>query len=250
MIVAHRGASYEAPENTMEAFRLAWEQGADAIEGDFHLTKDRQIVCIHDRNTERVSNTNIVVSTSTLSELRALDVSLLHGEAPHGGAFKGVVIPTIEEVFSTIPQQKSIYIEIKCGTEIIAPLLEAMMKTGLKSEQVLVISFHSDVLEELKTQAPQYKTSLLRQFRMNESGASEPSLEVVLETLARIKADGLSSDIAIPETVVKAIKAHGYEWHVWTVDDLETAMHIQARGVTSITTNRPGYMRSATCRAE
>ena len=66
MIVAHRGSSYEAPENTLPAFRLAWEQGADAIEGDFHLTKDGQIVCIHDRDTERVSHTNVVdVPTTT-----------------------------------------------------------------------------------------------------------------------------------------------------------------------------------------
>lgn len=53
IIVAHRGASKAAPENTLKAFHLAWEQGADAIEGDFHLTKDGKIVCIHDGNTKR-----------------------------------------------------------------------------------------------------------------------------------------------------------------------------------------------------
>ena len=51
LVVAHRGASYDAPENTLPAFKLAWEQGADAIEGDFFLTKDNQIVCIHDKTT-------------------------------------------------------------------------------------------------------------------------------------------------------------------------------------------------------
>ena len=51
--VAHRGASQEAPENTLASFRLAWEQGADAIEGDFYLTKDQRIVCLHDANTKR-----------------------------------------------------------------------------------------------------------------------------------------------------------------------------------------------------
>ena len=78
MIVAHRGASRDAPENTIPAFKLAWEQGADAIEGDFHLTKDGNIVCIHDGNTENVSNTNLVVRESTLAELRKLDVGAHH----------------------------------------------------------------------------------------------------------------------------------------------------------------------------
>ena len=239
MIVAHRGSSYEAPENTLPAFRLAWEQGADAIEGDFHLTKDGQPVCIHDRDTERVSHTNVVVGTSTLAELRALDVGRLYGDA-----FPSVAIPTIGEVFSTIPEQKGIFIEIKSGVEIIPPLLEEIAKAGLKSEQVMVISFNSLVLQELKAQAPQYKTSWLRTFWTNASGVDEPSLDVVLETLERVKANGLSSGSSIPESVVEAIQARGYEWHVWTIDDLETATHIQARGVTSITTNRPGYIRS------
>jgi glycerophosphoryl diester phosphodiesterase len=65
MIVAHRGASKEAPENTLPAFELAWKQGADAIEGDFHLTQDGHIVCIHDGNTKQVADTNLVIRNTT-----------------------------------------------------------------------------------------------------------------------------------------------------------------------------------------
>ncbi len=57
-ITAHRGASHDAPENTLAAFRLAWERGADAIEGDFYLTADEQVVCIHDSTTERTAGTS------------------------------------------------------------------------------------------------------------------------------------------------------------------------------------------------
>ena len=70
MIVAHRGASGEAPENTIPAFNLAWKQGADAIEGDFHLTKDGHVVCIHDANTKKVAGKNLVVKDTTLAELK------------------------------------------------------------------------------------------------------------------------------------------------------------------------------------
>ena len=239
MIVAHRGASLDAPENTMPAFELAWKQGADAIEGDFHLTKDGHIACIHDDNTKRVSSTNIVVRNATLAELRKLDVG-----GHRGAAFKGIGIPTIEEVFSTIPDQKTIYIEIKCGAEIISPLLEEIKKSGLKKEQIVVICFNAKVLQELKAKAPQYKVSWLCHFKKNKAGEMTPSLEKVLETLALIHSDGLSSNITIPQPFIEAIEQKGYEWHVWTVDDLKTAKRLKTLGAKSIISNKPGYIRN------
>lgn len=74
VIVAHRGASHDAPENTLPAFELAWEQGADAIEGDFHLTRDGHIICLHDKDTKRTAGVKLVVKNSPLAELRKLDV--------------------------------------------------------------------------------------------------------------------------------------------------------------------------------
>ena len=79
LVVAHRGASRDAPENTLAAFKLAWEQGADAIEGDFLLTKDNKIVCIHDKSTGRLADRKLIVKESTLSQLRELDVGLGKG---------------------------------------------------------------------------------------------------------------------------------------------------------------------------
>jgi glycerophosphoryl diester phosphodiesterase len=238
MIVAHRGASRDAPENTIPAFKLAWEQGADAIEGDFHLTKDGHIVCIHDGNTKRVSKTNLVVRNSTLAELRALDVGAHQGEV-----FKGIVIPTIAEVFSTIPDQKTIYIEIKCGAEIIPALIEEIRKSGLKREQIVVICFEEKVLEELKAKAPQYKTSWLCNFKKQKSGAITPPLDTVFEMLTLTKADAISSNVAIPDMFIDAIREQNYEWHVWTVNDLKTAKSMKALGAKSITTDVPGYIK-------
>lgn len=90
MIVAHRGASKEAPENTIPAFTLAWKQGADAVEGDFHLTADGYIVCIHDKDTKRVADRKLVVAESSLEDLRKLDV-------------KETVIPTMRPSASSRP---------------------------------------------------------------------------------------------------------------------------------------------------
>lgn len=238
LIVAHRGASRDAPENTIPAFKLAWEQGADAIEGDYHMTKDGHIVCIHDGDTKRVSKTNMVVRNSTLEELRGLDLGITHG-----GAFKGTAIPTIEEVFSTVPDQKTIYIEIKCGVEIVLPMIEAIKKSGLKREQIVVICFNSKVLQELKSKAPQYKAYWLCSFKKDKDGGVTPSIETVIKTLDLIQADGLSSDKAIPEAFIEVNGKKGYEWHVWTIDDLKTAKEARALGAKSITTNVPKLMK-------
>lgn len=239
MVVAHRGASKEAPENSLPAFKLAFEQVADAIECDFHITKDGHIVCIHDPDTRRVSKTNLRVNSSTLAELRALDVG-----ASRGKSFEGTRIPTIAEVFSTVPDGKRIYIEIKCGAEIIPPLLEEIRKSGLKNEQILVICFNSSVLAQLKEKAPELKVSWLCSVKKEKkTGAATPSIDQILSSLRSIKADAISTDTGIPEEYIEAIKTQGYEWHVWTVDDEKTARKMKALGAQSITTNVPGRMR-------
>ncbi len=238
LIVAHRGASRDAPGNTIPAFQLAWEQGADAIEGDFHLSKDGEIVCFHDADTERVAGTQLVVRQSTLAELKQLDVG-----ATHGVAFNGTRIPTIAEVFATIPQGKKIFIEVKCGAEIIPTLLNEIDQSGLTQEQIVVISFNKQVIQQLKIKAPQYKASWLCSFNKQETGEITPSLATVLKTLRQIQADGLSSNTAVPASVIEAVSQQGYEWHVWTINDLNTASRMQALGVLSITTDVPGTMR-------
>ena len=73
-IIAHRGASYDAPENTLAAFRLAFEQGADGIEGDFHLAADGQVVCSHDATTGRCGDADVAIATSSLRQLKRIDV--------------------------------------------------------------------------------------------------------------------------------------------------------------------------------
>ena len=105
MIVAHRGASDDAPENTLDAFRLAWSQNADAIEGDFRLTKDEQIVCIHDEDTSRTCGEKLIVAENTYAELSKLDAS-----AYFKGDLAPQSIPLLSDIFKTIPN--NIYIHI------------------------------------------------------------------------------------------------------------------------------------------
>ena len=233
LIVAHRGSSFEAPENTLPAFRLAWEHGADAIEGDFHLTKDGQIVCIHDASTKRLADKNLVVSKSTLEELRALDVGAWKHEK-----FKGTKIPTISEVFATIPKAKKIFVEVKCGPEIIPFLITEIKKANLETDQVRLICFNQKVIKAFKEKMPSYKAYWLSGFK-KKSGSWKPSVDQVITTLKSCQADGLDSQYTIPPEFSKSVINAGFEWHAWTINDSKTAENLAKRGIDSITTDRP-----------
>jgi glycerophosphoryl diester phosphodiesterase len=239
-LVAHRGASHDAPENTLPAFELAWKQGADAIEGDFHLTADGKIVCLHDYDTQRVSGVRKIVKDSTLAELQALDAG-----AWFKPEFKGTTMPTLRDVIATVPAGKKFYLEVKCGPEIVPAMLADLAASGLKTEQLVVISFNAPVIEELKKRKPEYKACWLSSFE--KASPLDPGPAEVLATVGRIKADGFSSkaDPRLDAAFVKTLRDAGVEYHCWTVDDAATARRFLGLGARSITTNRPGFLRQA-----
>ncbi len=232
MIVAHRGASDDAPENTLEAFRLAWSQNADAIEGDFRLTKDEQIVCIHDEDASRTCGEKLVVAESTYAELSKLDAS-----AYFKGDLAPQSIPLLSDIFKTIPNNKGIYIEVKCGPEIVPALITAIIKSNLRKEQISIIAFDDSVVKAFKSVAPHIKANLLYDVALPVDSSE------LLDRLKNTKADGLSSNNINSKELINAIIQAGFEYHSWTVDDSKTANKLLEWGVNSITTNRPGYLR-------
>jgi len=240
IIVAHRGASDLAPENTIPAFELAWGQGADAIEGDFHLTADGEVVCVHDRDTKRVAKSSLTIKKSTLKELLQLDVGSWRGDK-----WSGTRIPTASQVFATIPDGKMIYIEIKCGPEIIPKLFDELRQSDLKNKQVVIITFNAQVIADIESKHPQVKTMWLSGIKKSENGSVEPTTEAALSTLRRINADGISTKAheMLDEKYISTIRKAGFEYHVWTIDDSSTARRFTDMGVLSITTNKPQYIR-------
>ena len=219
LIVAHRGAHKQALENTLKAFDLAWKQGADAIEGDFHLTSDHQIVCYHDKNIKTFS-----IEKHTLEELRTLDKH----------------IPVLNEVLKRVPAGKYIYIEVKSDEKIVPYLLKEIKKSHLKAEQVIVISFNVKVIQECKMKAPHIKALWLYAFARD----AKPVPEQILETLGKLHADGLSTNRThVDESFVHSIIAAGYEYHVWTINNTDTALDFKKWGVRSITTDDVGKIK-------
>lgn len=241
-IVAHRGASHDAPENTLAAFRLAWEQGADAIEGDYYLTKDQQIVCIHDENTRRTSGVERRVSQSTLAELKQLDVG-----AFKGARWRGERIPTLSEVIQTVPADKKMLIEIKCGPEIVPELVKQLRASSLKSSQVVIISFQAEVIRAVRREMPEFKAVWIVGYRQDKgTGELKPAVEEVFAKLREIGAQGLDTqanlDVVTP-AFVQRLRCGGWACHVWTINDPQVAVRFRQLGFDSITTDRPGYLR-------
>ena len=241
-IVAHRGASHDAPENTLAAFHLAWEKGADAVEGDFLLTRDGRIVCIHDKTAKRTGGRELQVVESTLEELRELEYG-----AWKAAKYKGEPIPTLAEVLAVVPAGKRIFIEIKCGPEIVPTLKKELAASGLKRDQIVIIAFDAEVIAAAKRALPGIKACWLTSFKQDKaSGAWTPSVDAIVETLKRIKADGLDCKAdarVVDEAFVKRLRAERMELHCWTVNDPMVARRFRELGFDSITTDRPAFLR-------
>jgi glycerophosphoryl diester phosphodiesterase len=238
-IVAHRGASFDAPENTVAAIKLAWEQKADASEFDIYLTKDGKIVVIHDATTKRTAGAELKVADSTLEELRKLDAGKWKGEK-----FAGEKLPTLEEMLATVPTGKRVFIEVKCGPEAVPEMDRVIKASKLKPEQTCVISFNADVIAAAKKARPDLQALWI--VNLAPKNAKPRTAEELIAKAKEIKADGLDLS-ATPAILDKAfgdkVKQAGLKLYVWTVNDAELAKKMIAAGAESITTDRPGWLR-------
>ena len=245
VIVGHRGASYDAPENTLSAFRLAWEQSADGIEGDFYITKNQQVVCIHDADTQRTGGKKLNIAKSTLAELRELE----YGKWKDA-KFAGEPMPTFEEVLKVVPAGKLFVIELKVGPEIV-PLIQPLLERELQSKsgkQFLIISFNADTVRKAKELLPSIRAHWLTGFKQDkQAGQWSPDAKSICQTVAKCKADGvgMKGDRAVIDAAfVTALREGGCkEFHVWTIDLAEDARYFKQLGAVGITTNRPGFIR-------
>jgi glycerophosphoryl diester phosphodiesterase len=232
-ILAHRGASAYLPENTMEAFSLAIEQGADGFELDVHLTKDGEIVVAHDERLERVSNGTGFLNDYTLDELKSLDFGKLSVSTPEKHIYH---IPALTEVFSLVkPAGLTLNIEMKIDERIYMELpekLAALTKKYSMENHVIYSSFNHYFLQLIKKFEPAAKTGLLYDLALVDpwvyakytgAYAIHPNYRIIT---------------ALPETVTKCHE-NGIKVNVWTVDDPQIIKLMLQSGVDCIMTNKP-----------
>ena len=248
LIIAHRGASGEAPENTMVAFKLAWELGADGIEGDFHLTRDGHIVAIHDKDTNKVTKgkNKLIVKKTSLKELQGLDVGSWKNET-----YSKARIPTLEDVIDSLPEGKKFFIEIKCGTEIMKPLIKVIdlkvKERPILKTNISFISFDKDVIKSCRTQWPDIEANYLESYKKIK-GISKwaPNENEVFRLLKLSLASGIGTQAnkeVLNPKFIKRLRLNQLSFHCWTINDIETARHFRDLGVDSITTDFPKRIR-------
>ena len=237
LIIAHRGASHDAPENTLASMKLAWEAGSNAVECDVRLTSDRRIAVIHDADTRRTTDGNLTVVDSTLAQLKELDAG-----SWKAARFAGCTIPSLEEFVDAVPQKKGLVVEVKCGPEIARPLAELLGDPVTQK----VISFNREVLKEFGRLRPDVPRMLLSTGSFKFSwGPEPPPLEELIKFAVEQGLEGLSLlHSGFDEPFVREVHEAGLKLHAWAVDDPGHAIELKQWGIDGLATNRPGYLRT------
>ncbi len=229
-IIAHRGSSYIAPENTVASTLLGFEHGADAVEVDIYLTSDNRIVCIHDANTKRTTGSDHVVKDSDSGVLRSLDAG-----SWKSAEYKGEKIPFLKEVILAVPKGKRLVVELKCTSEVL-PYLKKTVGRYLKNRDFTFIAFDFQTIIDTKKTFPGNPCHWLC--------SNKALLEKNLPLVPGSGLDGVSLSYGlIDEQVASRVKELDLELYTWTVDDPAEALRLIPLGVKGITTNRPGWLR-------
>ena len=227
LVIAHRGASAYRPENTLPAYALAVEQGADMIEIDLHRTRDGALVVTHDEVLAHLGGRG-EVADATLEEIRALDA---------GG---GERMPTLPEVLDAFGARIPFNLEFKRGTGADYPGIEEAVLREVQERDLLPATlfsaFYDPVLARLRAQCPGARIGLL---------ISRRAPHAVLERARRLGAEAIHPEAPLVDAGLVA-DAHeaGLAVYPFTVDDPEAMRRLLALGVDGLFTNYPDRMRA------
>ena len=258
-VIAHRGASHDVAEHTLDAYRKAIDAGADALECDVRLTRDGVLICVHDRRIDRTSTGRGVVSTLELAELERLDFASWRNrgelsadpmltadwEEPDTDGRRVLTLERLLELVEAYERPVKLAIETKHPTRYAAlverTLIELIERVGLahplthEDSRVRVMSFAPTSLRRVHALAPALPTVLLLRrlpLRLRD-GSLPPRVPIAgpsLEVLRRY-----------PEYVRRAHR-RGNQVHVWTVDEPGDVEYVIGLGVDAVITNRPRHV--------
>ena len=236
LIIAHRGASRQAPENTMAAFRLAAELGADGIELDAQLARDGEVVVIHNATLDETTDGRGRVQDVNLSELQKLDAGSWYG-APYAGER----IPSLAQVLHELGPRLLLNVELKTEA-VFSNRLEAevvrLVEDANMVERVVVSSFNPMALWRVRRLNRHVATGLLY--------APDQPIHLRqrwLQPLARPQALHPRWDM-VERDFVSAAHGQGLKVNVWTVNDEEAMLRLTGWGVDAIITDRPDRLLS------
>lgn len=238
IVIAHRGASFYAPENTHSAFKLAIEMKAEMIELDVSLSKDGVPVVVHDETVDRTTNGKGLVSNFTLRELKNLETGSWFSDKYSGEPF-----PTLSEVLDYTKDKISVNIEIKTEAVtdelkdgIIEKALHIVEKAGV-GDQVIFSSFDYRVMEHLEKLAPEMPKAIL--YEKSQSGDMKPS-----ELVAKYKVNAFNcSHRQLSDEWIEDLKTNNIPFFIYTVNDEKLMKTIIEKGATGIFSDKPDLLK-------
>ncbi len=242
-LFGHRGASASAPENTLESFRLACEQGASYIELDVHLSSDGEVVVIHDHSVSRTTGRRGRVENMTLGELRKLDAGYKF-TGDHGRTFpyrdRGITISTLDEVLEAFPDL-GIVIELKRTREQLVMAMAQKLRAQDAEARVIVASHEHRLIAGFREQAPLVATSFskdeVRDFIGRVRSGSLQGYRPPGVAFQVPEYKGLRRVVSKP--VIDAVHRFDVEVHVWTVNEPVHISRLLDWGVDGIMTDDP-----------
>lgn len=233
LVIAHRGFSHRAPENTLVAYREAIEAGADMAECDVWLSADRVPVLLHDEHLKRTTGVDAKVTSLPLERIKEFDAG--QWKAPE---YAGERIPTLIETLKLVSGKLRLVIEVKPAgmeREVIAAIVEA----GVKPSDVMIFSFKHEVVETLARLEPQLPTTWLIGDMPWQREKRRETLALALS--ARVSAIGLPVARVDP-AIVRLAHESGLSVFVWTVNDPDDMAYLARIGVDGIITDRPDLL--------
>lgn len=228
--IAHRGASGSAPENTLAAFKKALDIGVDAVELDLHGTADGEVVVIHDTSLERTTNHQGRVNQTTLETIKRADAGGWF--APE---FVGEPVPTLAEALECIAKKTIAVLEIK--DPLIGEAVVARIRETQTQALTVIISFHTPVLETVRSLEPRIPTGWLIGDHNNHTAPVQlcQQLGKLGSSLLNVNHQLITAEFAYE------IQRRGIALWCWTVDDISRMREMKAFGVQGITSNHPEH---------
>ena len=240
-IMGHRGAKEIVPENTLSAFQLAIDAGVDAVELDVHLSKDGELIVMHDALLDRTTNGRGAIRDFTLAELKTLNAAATFAGS---ATTHPQAIPTLQEVYDLVQGRVQINVEIKTahdGTrypDLETKLIELVRRNAAASYTVLS-SFHFPILATLQTLAPEIRRyAIVARDYFQTIDPTQPAL-VAADLVAQGFAWVAVNKSYLTKPLVDELHAHGFIVHTWVINEVADLWSFVEMGVDAITTDRP-----------
>jgi len=242
MLVAHRGGAALAPENTLAAFERGIAEKADAVEMDVHLSKDGEVVVIHDPELSRTTDGSGNVADLTLAEIRRYNAAAKF----RGWAGPPQRVPTFEEVVDLVNGRVALQVEIKVKPDgarypgIEQKVVDILRKANM-IEKTVIISFDWPTLKDIKAIEPRLKTGALA---THNYFAAVNDVATIAQQVKAVGADYMGPEKTyLTAGLLAALRAQGIGAGAWTVDDEGDMRRLAALHPDFLTTNRPDLLR-------